>query len=103
MGKALTVLAAPVLVVTALRGRRAATAVGVLLITPPVIEWLQRRPPLDPIRWSLASVVDDASYGAGVWAGCCRTGSFGPMIPTIRIRGAIVGVPPVTPDANEMV
>ena len=89
MGKALTVLTGPALVLATLRGRRVATAVLVLLIAPPVVEWLQRRPSLDPIRWSLASVADDMSYGAGVWAGCART-------PVLRSAGP--GAPPARCD-----
>ena len=101
LGKALTVLTGPALVLATLRGRRVAPAVLVLLMAPPVVEWLQRRPPLDPIRWSLASVADDVAYGAGVWAGCARTRSFGPLVPVLRRRGPVA--PPVPPDANEMV
>jgi len=102
LGKALTVLTGPALILATLRGRRVATAVLVLLIAPPIVEWLQRRPPLDPIRWSMASVVDDMSYGTGVWAGCGRTRSFGPLVPVLRRRGSIDPLHPVPPDASEM-
>jgi mycofactocin system glycosyltransferase len=109
LGKALTVLTGPALILALLRSRRMATPVLVLVLAPPVTEWLRRRPPLDPIRWSLASVADDMSYGAGVWAGCVRSRSFGPVVPVFR-RRAVDTVPPVAdevapvpPDVDEMV
>ncbi len=88
MGRAATMLAAPVLVVALLRGRRTA---ALLVLAPPLVEWWRRRPHLDPFRWVLASVADDVAYGAGVWAGCLRWRSIGPLLPTVatgpRTRG----------------
>jgi len=55
---------------------------------PPMVDWWRRRPPLDPVRWSMASVADDVSYGAGVWLGCLREGSIRPLVPTLRIGPA---------------
>ncbi|MGD0393662.1 MAG: mycofactocin biosynthesis glycosyltransferase MftF [Acidimicrobiales bacterium] len=83
VGRAATMLAAPVVVVALLRGSRAA---AVLVLAPAVVEWWRRRPGLDPIRWVLASIADDVVYGAGVWAGCLRWRSFGPLVPTVPLR-----------------
>ncbi len=65
-------------------GRPAAAAL--LVLAPPVVEWWRRRPDLDPVRWSLASIADDVAYGAGVWAGCVRSRSFGPLCPRVASR-----------------
>ncbi len=81
MGRAATTMAGPALAVGLLRGGRARLASATLVLGPAVVEWRRRRPDLDPIRWSLASIVDDIAYGAGVWAGCLRSRSFGPMVP----------------------
>jgi mycofactocin system glycosyltransferase len=86
LGHALTELWAPVLLVGALRSRRWAVAVAALVAVPPAVEWWRRRPPLDPVRWSVAAVADDVSYGAGVWWGCIRDRSFGPLLPRVRVR-----------------
>ena len=56
--------------------------VALLVLVPPTVEWWRRRPGLDPIRWSVASIVDDVAYGAGVWAGCLRARSLAPLIPS---------------------
>ena len=84
LGRAATMLAAPALVALAARGPRGARAAAVLVLAPPVVEWVRRRPDLDLPRWVAASVADDLAYGAGVWTGCLRSGSFGPLLPAIR-------------------
>jgi mycofactocin system glycosyltransferase len=87
MGRASTMLAGPVLVMALLRGGRARRAAAVLLLAPPLVDWWKHRPGLDPVRWTLASVVDDLCYGAGVWTGCFRSRSFGPVCPRVRVSG----------------
>ena len=86
-GRALTVLAAPVVVFGVLWRTRWARTAACLVALPPLVDWWRRRPPLDPVRWSVASVADDVSYGIGVWAGCIRARTFGPLLPSVRIRG----------------
>ena len=83
LGRAATMLGAPLLVVVATRGRRGARAALVLVLVPPVVEWMRRRPDLDLPRWVVASVADDLAYGAGVWTGCIRARSFGPLVPAL--------------------
>jgi mycofactocin glycosyltransferase len=86
LGRAATMVAGPVLAVVALRRRPGGRAALALLVAPGLVEWWQRRPELDPFRWSAAAVVDDLSYGAGVWVGCFRSRSFGPLMPAVRLR-----------------
>jgi mycofactocin glycosyltransferase len=65
-------------------GRRA--AVGSLVLWPALEAWRQRRPALDPVRFALAHIADDISYGAGVWAGCARERTLAPVAPVISWR-----------------
>ncbi len=65
-------------------GRRAAAAS--LLIGPAVVDWRERKPPFDPVRFVLARVADDVSYGSGVWAGCLRERTAVPVTPVISWR-----------------
>ena len=90
LGRAATVLVAPAVATALLVGgrtrprqrlRRAAVA---LLAVPAVVEWWQRRPDLDPLRWTVASVVDDVAYGVGVWAGSLAARTTGPLLPVFR-------------------
>jgi hypothetical protein len=60
-------------------GRRLAAAS--LLAGPAITEWTRRRPDLDPARFSLAVLADEAAYGAGVWRGCLRERIFSPVRP----------------------
>lgn len=88
LGRAATVVAGPALVVGARRpgkrGRRVRRAAVALALVPPVVEWWQRRPELDPFRWSVASIADDVAYGLGVWAGCILTRTLGPLLPSLE-------------------
>ncbi|MGO8874067.1 MAG: mycofactocin biosynthesis glycosyltransferase MftF [Acidimicrobiales bacterium] len=84
LGRAATELAAPALVAVGLRWRRCAVLAALAAIVPPLVDWLRRRPDLDPIRWTVASAADDIAYGAGVWVGCLRSRSFGPLVPSLR-------------------
>ncbi len=66
-------------------GRPSYRHVAVLLLClAPTVDWWRRRPGLDPLRWLVASVADDLAYGAGVWTGCVRAGTFGPLVPAWR-------------------
>lgn len=88
VGRALTVLAAPVVVAGVVRRRRWGVAAALVMTVPPMVDWWQRRPPLDPVRWSLASLADDMAYGAGVWLGCIRARTLGPLLPAAHNRRA---------------
>ena len=83
MGRAGTIMAGPALVVIAARSRRYRWPALALLLVAPLGEWLRRRPPLDPVRWSAGSLADDFAYGLGVWRGCVRERMFSPLIPSI--------------------
>jgi mycofactocin system glycosyltransferase len=86
VGRAATMLASPALVALGLRSRRAALVGMALVVVPPLAEWRRRRPALDPIRFTVASVADDMAYGAGVWIGSVRARSPGALLPRLRPR-----------------
>ena len=65
-------------------GRRAAAAS--LLVGPALTAYAQRKPPLDPLRYTLAHLADDVCYGAGVWAGCLRERTLVPVRPVVSWR-----------------
>ncbi|MEU5880544.1 mycofactocin biosynthesis glycosyltransferase MftF [Spirillospora sp. NPDC047279] len=62
-------------------GRR--VAVASLLLGPPLTAWAARRPPLDPVRFTLGVIADDIAYGAGVWYGCAAERTTLPVRPMI--------------------
>jgi mycofactocin system glycosyltransferase len=74
---------------TALRRMAAAS----LLVGPALSAYVQRRAALDPIRYALAHIADDACYGAGVWAGCLRERTLVPVTPAISWRPARMAPP----------
>lgn len=84
-GRAATMFAGPALLL-ALGHRRLRRPALTLLLLTPLSDWAARRPSLDPVRWTLAAVADDAAYGTGVWIGCARHRTIRPLIP--RGRGA---------------
>jgi len=69
------------------RRRSRSIAVASLLLGPPLAAWAERRPDLDPVRFTLGVLADDMAYGAGVWAGCLRHRTV------IPVRPVIVGKP----------
>ncbi len=65
-------------------GRRLALAS--LLVGPPAAEWLRRRPPLDPLRFALGYLADEAAYGAGVYRGAAAERLAAPLMPRFAWR-----------------
>lgn len=59
--------------------RRVATAVVARLVTT----WVRDRPAMDPLRFAAACLLDDFSYGAGVWWGSLRYRTVTPLLPRL--------------------
>jgi hypothetical protein len=57
--------------------------VAALILVPSLLDWADRRPPLDPVRYVAARLLDDAAYSLGVWQGCLKRRSIAPLLPVI--------------------
>jgi GT2 family glycosyltransferase len=73
----------PVAIPAALVVRKLRRPVAVLILAPPLLDWADRRPPLDPARYVAARLLDDAAYSIGVWQGCLARRTVRPLLPVI--------------------
>ncbi|MET0729514.1 MAG: mycofactocin biosynthesis glycosyltransferase MftF [Acidimicrobiales bacterium] len=48
---------------------------------PALLDWQERSPALDPLRFAALRLLDDLAYGTGVWAGCLRARSGRALVP----------------------
>jgi mycofactocin system glycosyltransferase len=83
LGSALSRTWWPLAVPAAVCVRRLRLPVAALILTPPILDWADRRPPLDPVRYVAARLLDDAAYSLGVWKGCLRRRTIRPLLPVI--------------------
>jgi GT2 family glycosyltransferase len=72
----------PLTAVAVPTSRRARRAVAAAIVLPPLVEWWQRRPDLDPIRYVALAALDDAAYGLGVWQGVLADHTLEPVLPS---------------------
>ena len=61
--------------------RRLRLPLAALVLAPPLLDWLDRRPPLDPARYVAARLLDDVGYSLGLWQGCAERRTVRPLIP----------------------
>lgn len=89
LGRGAVQLAGPVVVVGAAT-RRGRPAVVALVAGPALVEWRRRRraagPGVDAVRFTLAHLADEVAYGLGVWSGCVRARTLGPVVPRVTSR-----------------
>jgi hypothetical protein len=64
--------------------RRSRPALAAAVVVPGLLDWLDRRPRLDPVRFVALRLADDFAYAAGVWAGCARERSVRALLPDLR-------------------
>jgi mycofactocin system glycosyltransferase len=76
----------PVALTAAIAVRRLRLPLAALVLAPPLLDWLDRRPPLDPARYVAARLLDDAGYSLGVWQGCAERRTVRPLLPVLRGR-----------------
>jgi len=76
----------PVAVPAAIAVRRLRLPLAALVLAPPLLDWLDRRPPLDPARYVTARLLDDIGYSVGVWQGCARHRTIRPLLPVLTGR-----------------
>jgi mycofactocin glycosyltransferase len=86
LGSALSRTWWPIALPAALAVPRLRLPAAALLLAPPLLDWADRRPPLDPARYVAARLLDDVAYSAGVWQGCLRKRTPRPLIPAIGAR-----------------
>jgi mycofactocin glycosyltransferase len=76
----------PVALPAAIAVRRMRWPLAALVLTPPLLDWLDRRPPLDPARYVAARLLDDIGYSLGVWQGCLEQRTVRPLLPRLGSR-----------------
>jgi mycofactocin glycosyltransferase len=76
----------PLVLAAARRSRRVRRAAAAALAVSIAADWVQRRPRLDPVRFGALRTADDLAYATGVWLGCMRARTVGPLIPGL-VRG----------------
>jgi mycofactocin system glycosyltransferase len=76
----------PVALPAAVAVRRLRLPLAALILMPPLLDWLDRRPPLDPARYVAARLLDDVGYGLGVWQGCAQRRTIRPLLPRLGSR-----------------
>jgi mycofactocin system glycosyltransferase len=83
LGSALSRTWWPVAIPAALAVRRLRLPVAALILAPPLLDWAGREPPLDPVRYVAARLLDDAAYSLGVWQGCLARRTVRPLLPAV--------------------
>ena len=83
LGSALSRTWWPVAIPAALVVRRLRLPVAALILAPPLLDWADRKPPLDPARYIAARLLDDAAYSLGVWQGCLARRTVRPLLPAV--------------------
>lgn len=78
----------PIALVLALFSQRLRLLFIATALAPAVYEWWSKRPHLDVVRFALMKILDNASYGAGVWKGVLATRNPAPLIPIVRSSAA---------------
>src|ERR1700678_898036 len=78
----------PVALPAVVAGPRLRLPLAMLVLVPPLLDWLDRRPPLDPARYVAARLLDDIGYSLGVWQGCAGRRTVRPLLPTFRARAS---------------
>jgi mycofactocin glycosyltransferase len=83
LGSALSRTWWPLAIPAAIALPRLRLPVAALILAPPLLDWADRRPPLDPARYVAARLLDDAAYSVGVWQGCLRHRTIAPLLPVM--------------------
>ena len=86
IGSALSRTWWPIAIPAAIAFPKLRLPVAGLIVAPPLLDWADRRPPLDPARYVAARLLDDAAYSLGVWQGCLARRTVRPLLPVIGSR-----------------
>jgi mycofactocin glycosyltransferase len=93
IGSALSRTWWPLAIPAAIAFPRLRRPVAALILLPPLLDWADRRPPLDPARYVAARLLDDAAYSLGVWHGCLKRRTIAPLLPVIASKRQPNGPP----------
>jgi mycofactocin glycosyltransferase len=88
LGSALSRTWWPIAIPAAIAFPRLRRPVAALILAPPLLDWADRRPPLDPARYVAARLLDDAAYSLGVWQGCLRHRTIRPLLPALGLSSS---------------
>jgi hypothetical protein len=55
------------------------------MLAPVALEWWRTRPHLDPARYAVLRLVEDAAYGSGVLASAVRQRRLRVLTPQVRL------------------
>ena len=91
LGSALSRTWWPVAIPAAVAVPKLRLPVAALILAPPLLDWADRRPPLDPARYVAARLLDDAAYSLGVWQGCLSRRTIRPLLPVTGATGRSAG------------
>jgi hypothetical protein len=83
LGSALSRTWWPLAIPAALAVPKLRAPLAALILAPPLLDWADRGPPLDPARYVAARLLDDAAYSLGVWQGCLARRTARPLLPLI--------------------
>jgi mycofactocin system glycosyltransferase len=87
----------PVALPAAVAVPRLRLPLAALVLAPPVLGWRERRPPVDPVRYVSARLLDDVAYSLGVWQGCLRHRTARPLLPKLAWRAPAGAAAPARP------
>ncbi|HZR53590.1 MAG TPA: mycofactocin biosynthesis glycosyltransferase MftF [Streptosporangiaceae bacterium] len=59
-----------------------------LVLTPPLLDWADLRPALDPARFVAGRLLGDVAYSVGLWQGCIRQRTLYPLLPATSTSGS---------------
>jgi hypothetical protein len=87
LGSALSRTWWPVAIPAAIAVPKLRLPVAALILAPPLLDWADRRPPLDPARYVAARLLDDAASSLGVWQGCFSRRTIRSLLPVFGATG----------------
>jgi mycofactocin system glycosyltransferase len=83
LGSAITRAWWPAALPAAIAVRRLRVPLAALALAPPLLDWLDRRPPLSPAHYVAGRLLGDLAYSLGVWQGCVQRRTVRPLLPAI--------------------
>jgi hypothetical protein len=99
IGAAITRAWWPVAVPAAVAVPRLRAPLAALMLAPPLLDWMDLRPPLDPARYLAGRLLGDVAYSIGLWQGCAKQRDVRALLPTTGVRLPAPARPP-TPAAT---